>query len=672
MRLIFNERTWRKYRYDHHARNVRENPEAWEVARGYGLDSSICSVMGCLRDAIGFAWAGREELEAIPPSERGKCVFHTSKEADIWDKEFSDREFWRPLRKYLNLPFWANRYRERWGILLGRAYDFSGFDFPKSSTGIPFWEEGEETVFNGSVIFEGATFRTWLHTSQVKFMGRSIFDDVVFHDLAYFEESTFSGFASFRRTRFLTRADFSQVVFEGGVSFRESVFKERGLFMGTKFLGRADFVRATFNVGDFTEAEFRAEADLSGIDVRTNLNMDEASFRGPFRLDGASIRLHSGFDEATFGSDVLIRGAHFSHHLHLFRIKVGGIFDLSGSRIRNLEISNSTFKGLATFDGCVCEGEWAALAYSRFLSHVSFRGAIFKGHLEIEGTRFKGDADFTGAQFMKRSDVILATRRNFITKGAVFHYYGDYALGFLVRLKDLARRLKDVSDGIDVRLEVNPPVSEDRLREMAREAEERFGVSLPDYLMDFYRVCNGLTFSYGIEGIGRVGSSRILPVEALVGEEGDVPDFGRRPRGYRKMRVFDSPFEDEVALVRLDVDDETYPVVIWRKGEKVIRPLWSLSEYLDNLLMTGAVRGWALAMDRLSEEDVDPEDILKELGLMEEMAVEVEEEDDEEGEMPFEVMLLSALKGEEVVGRALKEGKGRLLLEILKVAYDNF
>ncbi len=113
-------------------------------------------------------------------------------------------------------------------------------------------------------------------------------------------------------------------------------------------------------------------------------------------------------------------------------------------------------------------------------------------------------------------------------------------------------------------------------------------------------------------------------------------------------------------------------LVVRRKGEKVVRPLWSLSEYLDNLLMTGAVRGWALAMDRLSEEDVDPEDILKELGLMEEMAVEVEEEDDEEREIPFEVMLLSALKGEEVVGRALKEGKGRLLLEILKVAYDNF
>ena len=670
MRLIFNERTWRKYRYDHHVRNVRENPEAWEVARGYGLDSSICSVMGCLRDAVGFAWAGREELEAIPPSERGKCVFHTSKEAPIWDEEFGDREFWRPLREYLNLPFWANRYEERWGILLGRAYDFSGFDFPKSSTGIPFWEEGEETVFNGSVIFEGATFRTWLHTSQVKFLGRAIFDDVVFHDLAYFEESTFSGFASFRRTRFLTRADFSQVVFEGGVSFRESVFKERGLFMGAKFLGRADFVRATFEVGDFAEAEFRAEADLSGIDVGTNLNMDGASFRGPFRLDGASIRLHSGFEEVTFGSDVLIRGSRFSYNLNLFKVKVDGIFDLSDSRIRNLDIYGSTFKGLATFDRCTFYGESAVVWYNKFHSHVSFRDAVFKTGFGMEKNRFKGDADFTGAQFMENSDVILATRRNFITKGAIFYYYGDYALGFLVRLKDLARRLKDVSDGIDVRLEVNPPVSEDRLRELAREAEKRFGVGLPDYLMDFYRVCNGLTFSYGIEGLGRVGSSRILPVEALVGEEGDVPDFGRKPRGYRKMRVFDAPFEDEVALLRLD--DETYPVMIWRKGEKVIRPLWSLSEYLDNLLMTGAVRGWALAMDRLSEEDVDPEDILKELGLLEEMAVEVEEEDDEEGEMPFEVMLLSALKGEEVVKRALKEGKGRLLLEILKVAYDNF
>jgi len=88
--------------------------EEWK-AKFLGLESSICSVQGCLRDAIGFMWADEEDIQALIKKpglvyknktraeelrdELQKCIFHTDKENEIWIENWDgEMERWKRER----------------------------------------------------------------------------------------------------------------------------------------------------------------------------------------------------------------------------------------------------------------------------------------------------------------------------------------------------------------------------------------------------------------------------------------------------------------------------------------------------------------------------------------------------------------------------------------------
>ena len=106
---------WELYRDRWHQHNVETNLSQWLKAKALGLESSICSVEGCLRDAIGFMWADKEDIQALRKNpglrdknktraeelkdELQKCIFHTDKENEIWIENWDgEMERWKRER----------------------------------------------------------------------------------------------------------------------------------------------------------------------------------------------------------------------------------------------------------------------------------------------------------------------------------------------------------------------------------------------------------------------------------------------------------------------------------------------------------------------------------------------------------------------------------------------
>jgi len=76
---------WELYRERWHQHNVETNLSQWLKAKELGLDSSICSVEGCLRDAIGFMWADEEDIQAL--IKKPGLVENWDGEMERWKRE---------------------------------------------------------------------------------------------------------------------------------------------------------------------------------------------------------------------------------------------------------------------------------------------------------------------------------------------------------------------------------------------------------------------------------------------------------------------------------------------------------------------------------------------------------------------------------------------------------
>ena len=321
---------WLKWRDYWHKENLKseEGRNKWRIAQSIGLESSICSVQGCLRDAIGFMWADEEDIQALKnrpglidknkkraeelKDELQKCIFHTDKENEIWienwdgemekwkrerDEEiiklkskilFSQeenlnrilenrprdyewrservREFWRRIRNYRDVEFNPNSNDQngRWGITQGGTYNFSFFIFPE------FEERNIKRNENGDLIVR-RDFSFWGEGEIYRFTRNADFREATFTQNADFSWATFTQYADFREATFTRNAYFIGTTFTQYADFREATFTQNADFSGATFTQHGIFENININnpePGNLTLSRIDLSSDTSQIILR--------------------------------------------------------------------------------------------------------------------------------------------------------------------------------------------------------------------------------------------------------------------------------------------------------------------------------------------------------------------------------------------------------------------
>ncbi len=238
-----------------------------------GLESSICSVEGCLRDAIGFMWADEGDIQALRyrpglsggqnraeelKDELQKCIFHTDKENEIWienwdgemerwkrdrdevlgwvrmlggqglnetidnlnrilenrpkDYEWRServREFWRLIRNYRDVEFNPNSNDQD-----GRWGITQGGTYRFSLFVFPEFEEGDiERNENGDLIVQ-RDFSFWSENEIYGFTQDAYFSEATFTQRGIFENINISSSDSGNLTlsRLNLPSDTSQII----------------------------------------------------------------------------------------------------------------------------------------------------------------------------------------------------------------------------------------------------------------------------------------------------------------------------------------------------------------------------------------------------------------------------------------------------------------------------
>lgn len=178
----------------------------------------------------------------------------------------------------------------------------------------------EGYIFNGQVVFSGATFPT-----------PTFFDEARFEENANFTCATFANPTSFNKSIFNSTVSFNYVVFQNAVIFDETHFAESTSFASATFEHLAYFPSTTFNeLLDFTNAEFNRGTDFQGAEFFCeDVLFDNIHSTDTFNFNDAQTQHIEklSFKGGSFDRDFIIggkfncipdlRGTKLNHHTEL-------------------------------------------------------------------------------------------------------------------------------------------------------------------------------------------------------------------------------------------------------------------------------------------------------------------------------------------------------------------
>jgi hypothetical protein len=177
----------------------------------------------------------------------------------------------------------------------------------------------------------------------------------------------------------------------------------------------------------------------------------------------------------------------------------------------------------------------------------------------------------------------------------------------------MVEELKATDGIVDVRSQMHDPVPNFTIETI----EHGLGVVVPDHIKSFYRVSDGLEFSWSYERDGEVvrgGGAHLFDFATVFdkwldtlwgGDEeatDDEQDFWWSLRGFDEQC---HPDTREMVVLCVEEDYPTYDLFVHDLDERTSRLLdLSFREYFDLLLVSRGTYGWR----DLLTEDVDPDD----------------------------------------------------------------